>query len=184
MVMASSPEDTIRANRGDSEDFGRRRRGGKKMAGRKLGGWRLGKSMTGARKRGAAAAAGMGADGGEAEKAEGPADLDSSNRSSTYSYSLRSDGGDSLTESEKRSRREGATRLLGSVKKGASVVWSKVTSDHPEPLPIDKSLTKEEWRAKHFQLEAARRNDWRTNTMGEQHVYTQILKQQEEKVWN
>ncbi|CAN0308343.1 unnamed protein product, partial [Ectocarpus sp. 12 AP-2014] len=145
-AVASSPEDTIRANRGDSEDFGRRRGREKSMAGRKLGGWRLGKPMTGSRKRGAtaaaaaaaAAAAGMGADGGEEEKARGPADLDSSSRSSTYSYSLRSDGGDSLTESEKRSRREGATRLLGSVKKGASVVWSKVTSDHPEPLPIDK----------------------------------------------
>lgn len=59
-------------------------------------------------------------------------------RQSTYSFGVRSDGGDSLTESEKRSRREGAARLLGSVKKGASVVWSKVTSDHPDPLPIDK----------------------------------------------
>ncbi|CAN0309683.1 unnamed protein product, partial [Ectocarpus sp. 8 AP-2014] len=113
-AVASSPEDTIRANRGDSEDFGRRRGREKSMAGRKLGGWRLGKPMTGSRKRGATA--GMEADGGEEEKARGPADLDSSSRSSTCSYSLRSDGGDSLTESEKRSRREGATRLLGSVK--------------------------------------------------------------------
>lgn len=28
--------------------------------------------------------------------------------------------------------------MLGTVRKGASAVWNKVTADHPEPLPIDK----------------------------------------------
>ncbi|CAB1098558.1 unnamed protein product [Ectocarpus sp. CCAP 1310/34] len=173
-AVASSPEDIIRANRGDIEDFGRRRGRGREKSTKRV----FPPIFAAVARRP------RGADGGEEEKARRPADLDSSSRSSTYSFSLRSDGGDSLTESEKRSRREGATRLLGSVKKGASVVWSKVTSDHPEPLPIDKSLTKEEWKAKHYQMEVARRNDWRTNTMGEQHVYTKVLKQEEEKVWN
>lgn len=53
-------------------------------------------------------------------------------------FSFRSDSTRSLTESERRTRREAAARVLGTVKKGASVVWGKVTSDHPEPLPIDK----------------------------------------------
>eukprot|EP00903_Cladosiphon_okamuranus_P006663 g6505.t1 len=125
----------------------------------------------------------------EDEKGEGLGDLDSSTRSSVWSTTssklsdgLRSDSTRSLTESEKRSRREKAARMLGNVKKGASFAWAKVTSDHPDPLPIDKSLTKEEWKAKHYQLEVARRNDWRTNTMGEQYVMQQVLKQ-EERVW-
>lgn len=57
---------------------------------------------------------------------------------SGLSDGLRSDSTRSLTESEKRSRRDKAARMLGNVKKGASVVWGKVTSEHPEPLPIDK----------------------------------------------
>lgn len=66
-----------------------------------------------------------------------------SNASSKLSDGLRSDSTRSLTESEKRSRREKAARMLGTVKKGASVAWAKVTSDHPEPLPIDKVRTRE-----------------------------------------
>eukprot|EP00752_Nemacystus_decipiens_P009494 g8488.t1 len=81
--------------------------------------------------------------------------------------------------SSERRRRRG---LLGGLKKGMGVVWEKIASDHPEPLPIDKSLTKEEQRAKHLQMEIRRRNDWQTNSMAEQHVLTSVMMQQQEKV--
>ncbi|CAM9258837.1 unnamed protein product, partial [Scytosiphon promiscuus] len=115
-------------SRSDSEGVDQQRRGVAKSgsAGRRLASWRRfapRRSLGGDR---------------DGEGADGRIDLDSSSRSLSDAFSFRSDSTRSLTESERRTRREAAARVLGNVRKGASVVWGKVTSDHPDPLPIDK----------------------------------------------
>ncbi|CAN0401315.1 unnamed protein product [Ectocarpus sp. 12 AP-2014] len=62
------------------------------------------------------------------------------------------------------------------------VVWEKISADHPQPLPIDKTLTKEQQRQRHLRLERQRRNEWQTNSVAEQHVLRSVLQQEEEKV--
>ncbi|CAM9959503.1 unnamed protein product, partial [Ectocarpus sp. 13 AM-2016] len=81
------------------------------------------------------------------------------------------------TGSERRRR-----GLLGGLKKGMGVVWEKISADHPQPLPIDKNLTKEQQRQKHLRVERQRRNEWQTNSVAEQHVLRSVLQQEEEKV--
>ncbi|CAM9275649.1 unnamed protein product [Pylaiella littoralis] len=156
------------------EDTQQRGEGGgpRRLVGRKLAKWRS--NLPGVSKRGGSAT------GGDNDyKMEGLAgDLDSSNRSSVYSEcnsSARSDSIRSITS---------ASDLVESVKKGAGIMWDKVSFDHPDPLPVDRSLSKAEWKAKHYQMEVSSRNDWQTNSIGEQHVLQHVLKQPEEKVWN
>ncbi|CAM9347673.1 unnamed protein product, partial [Ectocarpus sp. 8 AP-2014] len=81
------------------------------------------------------------------------------------------------TDSERRRR-----GLFGGLKKRMGVVWEKIAADHPQPLPIDKTLTKEQQRQKHLRLERQRRNEWQTNSVAEQHVLRSVLQQEEEKV--
>ncbi|CAM9541917.1 unnamed protein product [Ectocarpus fasciculatus] len=111
--------------------------------------------------------------------------LGDSSRSSTSSLTNTGGSGRSTsyrpqqdsTGSERRRR-----GLLGGLKKGMGVVWEKIAADHPQPLPIDKTLTKEQQRQKHLHLERQRRNDWHTNSIAEQHVLRTVLQQEEEKV--
>ncbi|CAN0067487.1 unnamed protein product, partial [Ectocarpus sp. 4 AP-2014] len=92
------------------------------------------------------------------------ADTGGSGRSRSYRPQQDSTG------SERRRR-----GLLGGLKKGMGVVWEKLSADHPQPLPIDKTLTKEQQRQKHLSLERQRRNDWQTNSVAEQHVVRTTL---------
>eukprot|EP00903_Cladosiphon_okamuranus_P006683 g6523.t1 len=94
----------------------------------------------------------------------------------TGSSSTSSSAGSRRRSSSERRRRKG---LLGGLKKGMGVVWEKIAADHPQPLPIDKKLSKEEQRAKHVQLEIRRRNDCQTNSMAEQHVLQSVMMREE-----
>ncbi|CAM9700391.1 unnamed protein product, partial [Scytosiphon promiscuus] len=99
------------------------------------------------------------------------------NTSSTGTGSLRL-WKHSSSSSERRRRRG----LLGGLKKGVGLVWDKIAADHPEPLPVEKALTKEEQKAKHLQREIERRNDWHTNSVAEQYVLQNVLLMEEVKI--
>ncbi|CAM9527161.1 unnamed protein product [Ascophyllum nodosum] len=78
--------------------------------------------------------------------------------------------------------RIGSGSVFDTVRKGIRMVWDKVTHDHPEPLPVDRSLTKQERKVLLRRREIERRRDWRFNSTAELHQVRVVCKE-EETVW-